>query len=47
MLLKTKETGTFLGENEPKGINFFVSKWLAEKLAALEGKIRTRKPVYY
>jgi hypothetical protein len=47
MLIKTKENASFWGENEPKRLNFFVFNVITAKLAALEGKIRTRKLVCY
>ena len=47
MLLKTKENATFWGENEPKRLNNCVFNVITAKLTALEGKIRTRKLVYY
>ena len=47
MLLKTKENASFWGENEPKRLNFCVFNLITVKLAALTGKIRTRKLVCY
>ena len=47
MLLKKKGNASFWGENEPKRLNFCVFNVITAKLAALDGKIRTRKLVYY
>jgi hypothetical protein len=41
MLLKTKENAGFLGENEPKQLNFCVSNAIGAKSAALGVMIRT------